>query len=99
MDLSSWWSERVEEPALKAHHRYLGPNLAPYRQLKEQPGLRHRDAGGADILRRKNNGTVWIGGILIALASMVPLLNLVAPLFGTAFMVHLFHRVASRKRP
>jgi len=25
---------------------------------------------------------------------MVPLLDLVAPLFGTALMVHLFHQVA-----
>ena len=44
-------------------------------------------------LRRANSGAVWCAGILIALASMIPLLNLVAPLFGTALMVHLFHRM------
>ncbi|MES2255977.1 MAG: EI24 domain-containing protein [Pseudomonadota bacterium] len=69
------------------------------REYFELSALRHRDTGEADSLRQKNNGTIWVGGILIALASMVPLLNLVAPLFGTAMMVHLFHRVASRKRP
>ena len=49
-------------------------------------------------LRRQNSGTIWIGGVLIALASMVPLVNLVAPLFGTALMVHLFHRMQARTR-
>ena len=66
------------------------------REYFELSALRHCDPGEADILRGKNSGAVWAGGILIALASMVPLLNLVAPLFGTAFMVHLFHHALSR---
>jgi CysZ protein len=69
------------------------------REYFELSALRHSDIGDAERLRRENSGAVWIGGILIALASMVPLLNLVAPLFGTAFMVHLFHRAFSRNRP
>ncbi len=68
------------------------------REYFELSALRHRDIGEAEILRRENGGAVWVGGILIALASMVPLLNLVAPLFGTALMVHLFHRALSRNR-
>ena len=68
------------------------------REYFELSALRHQSPGEADILRRKNSGAVWTGGILIALASMVPLLNLVAPLFGTAFMVHLFHGALSRNR-
>jgi len=66
------------------------------REYFELSALRHCDPSEADVLRRKNNGAVWAGGIFIALASMVPLLNLVAPLFGTAFMVHLFHRALSQ---
>lgn len=69
------------------------------REYFELSALRHQNPGEADILRRKNSGAVWTGGILIALASMVPLLNLVAPLFGTALMVHLFHGALSRNRP
>lgn len=69
------------------------------REYFELSALRHQSVDAAQKLRRQNSGAIWAGGILIALASMVPLLNLVAPLFGTAFMVHLFHRALSRSRP
>jgi CysZ protein len=68
------------------------------REYFELAALRHMDLTEAGTLRREHGGVVWLGGVLIALASMVPLLNLAAPLFGTALMVHLFHRVASRNR-
>ena len=48
-------------------------------------------------LRKSHGWQVWIGGVLIALLSVVPLLDLVAPLFGTALMVHLFHRMQERE--
>lgn len=64
------------------------------REYFELAALRHMDLAGTDRLRRRNNGVVWAFGTLLALASMIPVLNLVAPLFGTALMVHLFHRVA-----
>jgi len=69
------------------------------REYFELSALRHQGVDATQKLRRQNSGAIWAGGILIALASMVPLLNLVAPLFGTAFMVHLFHRALSRNRP
>ena len=68
------------------------------REYFELAALRHMDMPEALALRRENSGTVWIGGALIALASMVPLVNLAAPLFGTALMVHLFHRMQARTR-
>ena len=68
------------------------------REYFELAALRHLGAVETATLRREHSGVVWIGGILIALASMVPLLNLAAPLFGTALMVHLFHRVGSRNK-
>ena len=34
----------------------------------------------------------------VALFSEVPLLDLVAPLFGTALMVHLFHRMVREQK-
>jgi CysZ protein len=66
------------------------------REYFELAALRHLGPGQAAVLRRGNSGPVWAGGTLIALASMIPLLNLAAPLFGTALMVHLFHRSVAR---
>jgi CysZ protein len=51
----------------------------------------------ADTLRKSHGWQVWCGGILIAFMSEVPLLDLIAPLFGTALMVHLFHRIQREK--
>ena len=44
-----------------------------------------------------NGWQVWGGGIAIALLSEIPLLDLIAPLFGTALMVHLFHRLSRQE--
>jgi CysZ protein len=68
------------------------------REYFELAALRHLSLGEATALRRGNSGAVWAGGTLIALASMIPLLNLAAPLFGTALMVHLFHHSLVRNR-
>jgi CysZ protein len=64
------------------------------REYFELAALRHLDLTALDGLRRRNAVAIWVFGTLLAVASMIPLLNLVAPLFGTALMVHLFHRVA-----
>ena len=63
------------------------------REYFELVALRHITIDDATHLRRANSGVLWFAGALIALASMIPLLNLVAPLLGTALMVHLFHRM------
>ncbi|HEY2835294.1 MAG TPA: EI24 domain-containing protein [Rhizomicrobium sp.] len=63
------------------------------REYFELAALRHIALDDATQIRRANAGAIWLAGALIALASMVPLLNLVAPLLGTALMVHLFHRM------
>ena len=60
----------------------------------ELAALRHLSVVQADSLRKSHGWQVWSGGILIAGLSAMPLLDLIAPLFGTALMVHLFHRVA-----
>ena len=68
------------------------------REYFELTALRHLDPAEAAALRRKNSGQIWIAGAIIALASMVPLVNLFAPLLGTALMVHLFHRMMARNK-
>ena len=67
------------------------------REYFELAALRHLNPKDVRRLRLDNSGTIWACGILVALASMVPLLNLAAPLFGTALMVHLFHRMTERQ--
>lgn len=39
---------------------------------------------------RHHLGRLWLAGAVIAFLFSIPLLNLVAPVIGTAFMVHLF---------
>ena len=48
----------------------------------------------AKILRRKNWGTVWMAGVLMAAPLSIPLVNLVVPVLGVATFTHLFHRLA-----
>ena len=63
----------------------------------ELAALRHLPVAQADILRKSRGWQVWGGGILIAFLSEIPLLDLIAPLFGTALMVHLFHRISRQE--
>ena len=55
----------------------------------EGVGLRRRSAREARALRSVDSGRVWMTGILIMLMGTVPLLNLLAPVVGTAMMVHI----------
>jgi CysZ protein len=47
-------------------------------------------------LRIQNRTTVLAGGALLAGLLLVPVLNLLTPLFGVAFMVHLHKRLNTR---
>jgi CysZ protein len=68
------------------------------RQYFELAALRHLPRAGADELRRRHGGKILAAGTLIALLSMIPLVDLFAPLFGAAFMVHLFQRISHPER-
>jgi CysZ protein len=63
------------------------------RDYFELAALRHLSPAQTSLLRLRYRGRITMAGMLIALASMVPLVNLVAPLFGAALMVHLFKRI------
>jgi CysZ protein len=60
----------------------------------ELAALRHLDRRGVDQMRRRRSTSIVAGGTLIAIAASIPLVNLLAPLFGTALMVHEFKRYA-----
>jgi CysZ protein len=68
------------------------------RQYFELAAMRFHPVVEAKALRRINNGTVFIAGLLIAAFVSIPIVNLATPLFGMALMVHVHKRVTD-KRP
>ena len=61
------------------------------REYYEQIAIRHFLPPDAAKLRRARRPQFLVAGFVITLMFMVPLLNLIAPLIATAFMVHVFH--------
>ncbi len=53
--------------------------------------MRRLDRPAAIALYRQRRGAAVLQGALIALGSLVPVLNLFVPVLGTAAMVHVFH--------
>lgn len=64
------------------------------REYFEMAAMRYHAPEEARQLRRKNATTIFIAGLLISPILMIPILNLIMPVFGTAFMVHLHRRLA-----
>ena len=62
------------------------------REFFELVAGRRMEPADAKILRRANGWTVTGAGIVIAIMTTIPILNLAAPVLATAFMVHTFHR-------
>ena len=60
------------------------------REYFEFAASRHLGIAGARDFRSRNQGTVTLAGLLIALFLFVPVLNLLTPLFAAVTMVHLF---------
>jgi CysZ protein len=56
----------------------------------EVVSLRRLDAAAARAVRNRFSLRIFIGGMVIAGLFTLPLVNLVAPVIATAFMVHLF---------
>lgn len=66
------------------------------REYFELAAMRFASAAEARALRQQNAVTVFLAGFLIAPLLMIPILNLITPVYGTAFMVHLHKRIAAR---
>jgi CysZ protein len=56
----------------------------------EVVALRRLDATAATTLRHRFAGRIFLGGVVIAGIFALPLVNLLAPVIATAFMVHMF---------
>ncbi|WP_316647657.1 EI24 domain-containing protein [Ovoidimarina sediminis] len=57
--------------------------------------LRRLGPEGARRARKRNAGTIWLAGALMAAPLTVPLLNLLVPVVGAATFTHLYHRLES----
>lgn len=66
------------------------------REYFELAAMRYSSPEEARALRQANAVTVFLAGLLIAPLLLVPVLNLITPVFGTAFMVHLHKRLATK---
>lgn len=62
-------------------------------------GLRYLPHKEVVKLRRKNRTRVWLSGVIIAFVATIPFVNLLTPLFATAFMVHTFKAVSRKDYP
>jgi CysZ protein len=60
------------------------------REYFEVVALRRLDAAATRVARNRFGLRVFLGGVVIAGLFAVPLVNLVAPVIATAFMLHVF---------
>ena len=60
------------------------------REYYELVALRRLEDTPARLLFRNNLGRLWLTGAMISVMFSIPVLNLAAPVLGTAFMVHVF---------
>lgn len=63
------------------------------REYYEMPALRRLQRPVAKQFYAAHRGQFTLGGVLIAILSTIPFVNLIAPIIATAFMVHLFESV------
>jgi CysZ protein len=64
------------------------------REYFELAAMRHCAPSEAVALRRRHSGQVYLAGVIISGIVAVPVLNLLTPLFATAFMTRLHKRLA-----
>ena len=65
------------------------------REYYEMAAFRRLDRSQAKALFAARRGTFSMGGVLIAILSTIPVVNLIAPIVATAFVVHLFESVVN----
>ena len=68
------------------------------REYFEMVAFRRMDRASARDLRRRHNRTFTIAGVIIAVCLTIPFVNLLAPVLGAAFMVHVAQNVVNHTR-
>jgi uncharacterized protein involved in cysteine biosynthesis len=60
--------------------------------------MRFHSVEEAKSFRKLHHATIFTAGLFIAAFVSIPILNLATPLFGTAFMVHMYKRLIGPRR-
>ena len=68
------------------------------REYFEMIAMRHMPVDEARQLRKENSPQVFAAGFVLALLSIIPVVNLAVPLFATSYFVHIFKRVQASSR-
>ena len=66
------------------------------REYFEAVALRRLERRPARAFRRRHRLSLWLAGVALAVVFWVPLVNLVAPVLGTALFVHVVERCRRR---
>src|SRR5262249_47955089 len=85
---------------------YLFPLLFPFvfyglngyllgREFFVMAARRHMPIVEAEALRKRHANSVLAAGVILTLLATIPIVNLFAPFWGIAIMVHLYHRLAA----
>jgi len=69
------------------------------RECFDMVALRHMNRDAARKLREANKGRVWRAGAVVAFLFTIPFVNLVAPVFGIAVMVHILRGMRAVRAP
>jgi len=67
------------------------------REYFELAAMRHVSASDARILFQRNLPMVFVTGVIVAGFVAVPVLNILTPMFATAFMTRVCRRIRSRE--
>jgi CysZ protein len=55
---------------------------------------RHLPRAQSEALRKRHSRSITLGGIALTVLATIPVVNLLAPFWGVAVMVHYYHRIA-----
>lgn len=67
------------------------------REYFDMVAQRRLAPGDVKRLRRSHRGRLQLAGMALVLLMTIPILNLLTPVLGTAFMVHVYQRMSMKK--
>jgi CysZ protein len=63
------------------------------REYFEMSSLRHLSRDEASAMRRSHSGQILLAGLIPAVLGLIPFVNLLLPMFSTAYFTHLFKSI------
>lgn len=64
------------------------------REYFTMAAVRHMPARDAHAFRKANASRIWAAGLIPAGLALVPIVNILVPLFSTSYFVHIFKRIS-----